>query len=626
MKKSLKSFGLILWMYPVLLVMACKIGDKEPEEAIPDAAAAVEEAVSDIPVNPLKEAYFGETHLHTSASMDAFIGGNRISTEDAYRFARGEEVIINGSPMKLKVPLDFCAITDHAEYLGETFTLTNPGTPGYDDPIATQMREVDNLEDGLALFVKYVVTPNRTGEKPHPDFWQGFESVKSQWRKNFEATEKFNNPGAFTTIHAYEWSSAPKAGNLHRNVFFRDTVVPDIPFSAVEGRDPQQLWEWMKEQKSKGSKVFAIPHNSNGSKGLMFPEEDLSGNPVDADYIRTRSEMEPLIEMMQIKGNSEVYPKFWPNDEFASFETAESIQNYSDRTFEERNFVRYGLKRGLKYQKDISMNPFKYGFAGGTDNHNGSPGNVEEDNYSVGSHGLADQTAENRLNNSIDGWATAYDINPGALTGVWATSNTRGAIWDAMMQKETFATSGPRIKVRMFGGFEFRDGYNSYEAMVRAGMQRGVAMGGDLPTTHDGAPTFMVWAAKDPMGPNLDRIQIIKGWVENGEMKERIYNAALSDNREVQSDGSVTPLNAPVNLETGAFTTDKGAPELSAVWEDPDFDPTQQAFYYTRVIQLPTARWTLWDEIREGVQYPENVAKTIQERAWGSPIWYTPKQ
>ncbi|MGB5404763.1 MAG: DUF3604 domain-containing protein, partial [Robiginitalea sp.] len=302
------------------------------------------------------------------------------------------------------------------------------------------------------------------------------------------------------------------------------------------------------------------------------------------------------------------------------------IQNYSDRTFEERNFVRYGLKRGLKYQKDISMNPFKYGFAGGTDNHNGSPGNVEEDNYSVGSHGLADQTAENRLNNSIDGWATAYDINPGALTGVWATSNTRGAIWDAMMQKETFATSGPRIKVRMFGGFEFRDGYNSYEAMVRAGMQRGVAMGGDLPTTHDGAPTFMVWAAKDPMGPNLDRIQIIKGWVENGEMKERIYNAALSDNREVQSDGSVTPLNAPVNLETGAFTTDKGAPELSAVWEDPDFDPTQQAFYYTRVIQLPTARWTLWDEIREGVQYPENVAKTIQERAWGSPIWYTPKQ
>ncbi|MDM9630123.1 DUF3604 domain-containing protein [Robiginitalea aurantiaca] len=582
------------------------------------------EGSGNVQVNPLKEAYFGETHLHTSASMDAYIGGNRVSTEEAYRFARGEEVMINGSPMKLKRPLDFAAISDHAEYLGETYTLMNPGTPGYDDPIATQMREVDNLEDGLALFVKYVVTPNRTGSKPHPDFWQGVESVKSQWRKNFEATEKFNDPGKFTTIHAYEWSSAPKAGNLHRNVLFRDTVVPEVPFSAVEGRDPQQLWEWMKEQKAKGSKLFAIPHNSNGSKGLMFPDKDLSGNPVDADYIRTRNEMEPLIEMMQIKGNSEVYPKFWPNDEFANFETAESIQNYSDRTFEERNFVRYGLKRGLKYQEDFTMNPFKYGFAGGTDNHNGAPSNVEEDNYSVGSHGLADQTAEARVNNAIDGWATAYDINPGALTGVWADSNTRGAIWDAMKNKETFTTSGPRIKVRMFAGYGLADRYDSYQGMVEAGLANATPMGGDLPVSSGDAPKIMVWAQKDPIGPNLDRIQIIKGWVENGKMMEKIYNVALSDNRSVQADGSVEPLDAPVNMETGAFTTDKGAPELTAVWEDPDFNPAQQAFYYTRVIQLPTARWTLWDEIREGVTFPESVARTLQERAWGSPVWYTP--
>jgi len=613
-------------MGTLLLLGSCKTEKKDPVEFISDAASAAEGAAGDFPVNPLKDAYFGETHLHTSASMDAFIGGNRVSTEDAYRFARGEEVMVNGSLMKLKTPLDFCAVTDHAEYLGETYTLLNEGTPGYDDPVATQMREADNLEDGLALFVKYVVTPNRTGEKPHPDFWQGYESVKSQWRKNFEATEKFNDPGTFTTIHAYEWSSAPRAGNLHRNVFFRDTVVPDIPFSAVEGRDPQQLWQWMKEQKAKGSKVIAIPHNSNGSKGLMFPEADLSGEPVDADYIRMRSEMEPAIEMMQIKGNSEVYPKFWPNDEFANFETAPSIQNFSDRTFEERNFVRHGLKRGLKYQEDLGMNPFKYGFIGGTDNHNGSPGNVEEDNYMVGSHGLVDQTANGRLKNTIDGWATAYDINPGAITGVWAASNTREAIWDAMKRKETFATSGPRIKVRMFGGFGLDTSYAGYQAMVEAGMQYGVSMGGDLPTGQEGAPKFLVWASKDPLGPNLDRIQIIKGWLENGEMKEQIYNAAVSDNREIQADGSVAPLLAPVNLETGAFTTDKGAPELSAVWEDPDFDPGQQAFYYTRVIQLPTARWTLWDEIREGVSYPESVAKTIQERAWGSPIWYTPKQ
>lgn len=606
------------------VLLSCKGDPKDGANAVGEISSQANETLGNVPVNPLKEAYFGETHLHTSASMDAFIGGTRVSTEDAYRFARGEEMVINGSPLRLKRPLDFAAVTDHAEYLGETYTLLNEGTPGYDDPVATQMREVDNLEDGLALFIKYVVTPNRTGSKPHPDFWQGIESVKSQWRKNFEATEKYNEPGKFTTIHAYEWSSAPNAGNLHRNVFFRDTVVPDVPFSAVEGRDPQALWNWMKEQKYKGSKVFAVPHNSNGSKGLMFPEKDLDGNPVGAEYIELRSEMEPLIEMMQIKGNSEVYPKFWPNDEFANFENAESVQNYSDRTFEEKNFVRSGLKRGLKYQEDLGMNPFQYGFAGGTDNHNGATGNVEEDNYSVGSHGLADQTAQARLNNAIDGWAEAYDINPGALTGVWAESNTRGAIWDAMMAKETFATSGPRIKVRMFGGFGLSDAYPGYEAMVEGGIKNGTPMGGHLSTGEQGAPKFIVWASKDPIGPNLDRIQIIKGWVENGEMREKVYNVAVSDNREVAADGSVTPLNAPVNLETGAFDTSKGSPELSAVWEDPDFDPSLQAFYYSRVIQLPTARWTLWDEIREGVAYPESVARTLQERAWGSPIWYIP--
>jgi len=609
----------------IVLLFSCGGNQNGSSDAMDESISTAGDTLANVAVNPLKEAYFGETHLHTSASMDAFIGGNRISTEDAYRFAQGEQVTINGRPMKLKTPLDFCAVTDHAEYLGETYTLMNPGTPGYDDPVARQMREVDNLEDGLALFVKYVVLPNRTGEKPHPDFWQGYESVKSQWQKNFEATEKFNDPGKFTTIHAFEWSSAPQAGNLHRNVFFRDTVVPDIPFSAVEGRDPQQLWKWMGEQKAMGSKVFAIPHNSNGSKGLMFPEKDLSGNPIGIEYIQIRSEMEPLIEMMQIKGNSEVYPKFWPNDEFAGFETAESIQNYSDRTFEERNFVRYGLKRGLRYQESMAMNPFKYGFVGGTDNHNGAPGNVEEDNYSVGSHGLADQTAQDRVENSIDGWATAYDINPGAITGVWAESNTRGAIWDAMMRKETFATSGPRIKVRLFGGFDYADQYDDPTLMTRDGYEKGVPMGGDLPKAReDQSPSFLVYALKDPFGPNLDRVQIIKGWIEDGEMMEKIYNVIVSNDRLDPETGEASSIVAPVDLSTGAFNTEKGEAQMMTVWQDPDFDPSQNAFYYARVIQLPTARWTLWDEIREGVEYPDELEKTIQERAWSSPIWYKP--
>ena len=620
---KLKGLSILLLLSGGML-LSCKGESQNAKEAAAEMSAEAAESLQRIPVNPLKEAYFGETHVHTSASMDAFIGGSRITADDAYRFAKGEEMQINGSLHKLKRPLDFVAISDHAEYFGETYTMMNPGTPGYDDPIATQMREVDNLEDGLSLFVEYVVKPNRTGDKPHPDFWQGPESVKSGWRKNFVATERHYEPGKFTTLHAYEWTSAPNAGNLHRNVIFRDTLVPDLPFSAVDGRDPQELWAWMQQQMDQGRTLLAIPHNSNGSKGLMFPEKDLSDQPLSEDYLSTRNKMEPLIEMMQIKGNSEVHPKFWMNDEFADFETAESIQDFSDRKFEERNFVRYGLKRGLKHQDEAGINPFKYGFIGGTDSHNGTPSNVEEDNYSVGSHGLADQTAQDRVANTIDGWATAYDINPGSLAGVWAESNTREAIWDAMKRKETFATSGPRIKVRMFAGYDLQDAYDSYQSMVAAGTDQATPMGGDLPKSGGKSPKFLVWAMKDPIGPNLDRIQIIKGWVENGEMKEKIYNVAVSDNREINADGSVSPLNAPVNLETGAFDTSKGSPELSAVWQDPDFDPTQQAFYYSRVIQLPTARWTLWDEIREGVTYPESVAQTLQERAWGSPIWYDP--
>ena len=606
----------------LVIFVGCKKVANQKEE-LPHSSMTTEQLK--IKINPLKNAYFGETHVHTSSSMDAFIGGNRLTPEDAYRFARGEEVIANGSPHKLKRPLDFCAVSDHAEYLGETFTLMNEGTPGYNDPVARQMREANNYEDAMALFVKYVITPARTGGSSHPDFYQGEASTMSGWRKNFKATEKYNQPGLFTTLHAFEWTSAPNAGNLHRNIIFRDTILPKIPFSANDSRDPQKLWAWMQLQIDLGSTLLAIPHNSNGSKGMMFPEVDIDGNPISTAYAETRQKMEPLIEMMQIKGNSEVHPQFWPNDEFADFEMAYSIQDYSGRKFEKRNYVRYGLERGLKYEEDLGVNPFKYGFVGGTDNHNGTPSNVEEDNYAVGSHGYADQTAENRTKQAIDGWATAYDINPGALTGVWAESNTRGAIWDAMKNKETFATSGPRMKVRLFGGYDFDAAYSD-NSFVEDGYAKGVPMGGDLSEAKGKSPQFIVWAIKDPIGPGLDRIQIIKGWMDHGEMKEKIYNVAVSDSREIKADGSVSPLNATVDLKTGDFNSDKGSAQLITVWTDPDFDASQKAFYYARVLQLPTARWNLYDEIRENVTFPETVPKTIVERAWSSPIWYTPKK
>lgn len=578
-----------------------------------------QKAEAQVKQNPYKEAYFGETHVHTGVSMDAFIGGNRLTPEDAYRFARGEAVNMNGQMHKIKRPLDFCAVTDHSEFMGEAYSLMNPGAPGYNDPIAKAFRETTDLNEALGLYKKYVLDPLSGGGSPHPSFFQGPESIKSTWKKNFEATEKYYQPGKFTTIHGYEWTSAPDGGNLHRNLLFRDTNLPDMPFSSNESPDPEKLWQWMGTQRAKGMKVFAMPHNSNESKGMLFTESTLEGKPITKEYVQTRASMEPLIEMMQIKGNSEVVPQFWPNDEFADFENAKTLQNYNGRVFKKENFVRYGLTRGLKYKQDLGTNPFKYGFVGGTDNHNGTPSNVEEDNYALGSHGLTDRTAEARSKNDLEGEMRIADMNPGALTGVWATSNTRGAIWDGMLAKETFATSGPRMKVRAFAGQGFAKSYTSYNSLVQDGYKKGVPMGGDYKGKT--APQILVWAVKDPIGPNLDRIQIVKGWVENGQMKDKIYNVVASGNR-LRKDGSVEPINAPINLKTGQFNTQKGSAELMGVWTDPDFDAKQQAYYYVRVLQLPTARWNLYDELRANVKYPDDVKKQIVERAWGSPIWY----
>lgn len=583
------------------------------------ACMAQEAGYASVMENPLKDAYFGETHLHTGVSMDAFIAGNRLTPDDAYRFAKGEEIMVNGSMHKIKRPLDFCAVTDHSEFMGEAYSLMNPDARGYNHPIATAFRETTDLKEALQLYGEYVLKPLSSGESPHPDFFQGPEAIKSTWKKNFEATEKHYQPGKFTTIHAYEYTSAPDGGNLHRNVFFRDTNVPELPFSSNESPDPEKLWEWMEVQRSKGMKVFSIPHNSNESKGLLFTETTLEGKPIDREYLELRSSMEPLIEMMQIKGNSEVVPQFWPNDEFADFENALTIQKFNDRIFRKHNFVRYGLNRGLKYKSEQGINPFKYGFVGGTDNHNGTPSNVEEDNYTVGSHGLADRTAEIRSTSDLEGEMSVYDLNPGALTGVWATSNTRGAIWDSMFARETFATSGPRMKVRAFAGQGFSASYDSYEKLVQDGYAKGVPMGSDYSGTE--APQILVWAVKDPIGPNLDRIQIIKGWLEDGEMKDTVYDVVASGDR-LQADGSVEPIDAPIDLETGQFNTEKGSPELMGVWTDPDYDPNQQAYYYVRVLQLPTARWTLYDEIRHQVKFPDDAKKQIVERAWGSPIWH----
>jgi hypothetical protein len=606
-----------------LLVSCANESSVVEEETL--TAEKVVSGANEIPSNPLKEAFFGETHMHTSFSLDAYIGGNRMTPDQSLQFAQGKQITmeLTGKKVQLKRPLDFAAVTDHAEYIGEMYTVMYPEAKGYDTEQAKQLRNVKGLEEAEKLFLDLVVSSNRSSTPQHPELYQGVVTNMSAWQIMNEATEKHNQPGKFSTLHAFEWSGAPEGGNLHRNIIFRDTIVPDFPVSYIEVNRETELWDWLQTITDNGSTVLAIPHNSNASKGMMFDVNMPDGMPLTQQYAEKRQKWERTIEMMQIKGNSEVHPKFWPNDEFADFELAPSLENYSGRKFEQKNFVRDGLKQGLKYEAELGINPYKLGFNGGTDNHNGEMSNVEEDNY-TGSHGLTDGTAQDRVENEIPGWAKTYDINPGSITGVWAPRNTRADIWDALHTRETFATSGPRMKVRLFAGYGYKDAYENYEDFVADGYARGVPMGGDLKHSES-EPSFLIWAQKDPMNVNLDRVQIIKGWYDNGELKEQIHNVGVSDNR-LKPDGTVIPTDVVVNLETGKTELGKGSAEFMLTWHDPDFNVDQHAFYYLRVLQLPTARWTLWDEIREGVEYPADVKRIIQERAWSSPIWFTPSK
>ena len=626
--------ALVLAIAVLLSLSAC--GDKPPPvdaseaETPPEVTTKDKVAESVIETNPLRNAYFGETHLHTAYSLDAYIGGARITPDDAYRFAKGEEMIINGRKHRISEPLDFAAVTDHAEYLGEMYSTMNDGAPGYDQELLNELRSLSDFEEQEAWFLEYVVKSNRSDTPQHPPFYAGPETTRSAWQVILEAAERHNDPGTFTTIPAFEWSGAPKGANLHRNVFFRDTNVPDMPVSYIDVNREDGLWDWMAGLEKQGMKVFAVPHNSNASKKMMFAPDDAAGNPIDLEYAQMRAHFEPLIEMMQIKGNSEVHRKFWTADEFADFENADSLANYSGRTIERENFVRYGLIKGLKYEKSLGTNPYKYGIAGGTDNHNGAPGNVSEDNWAVGSHGGADGSIERRRTGEVGGWAEGKDINPGALTGVWATANKREPIWDALKNRETFGTSGPRIKVRLFAGFDLPDGANDSMKLVKQGYENGVPMGGTL--TASSRPDegkvlrFTVWATKGANDANLDRIQLIKGWVDDaGNLQEKIVNVVWSGERAQDQNGNLPPVGNTVDIKTATYINDIGSVELIGSWVDKEFDANRGAVYYARVLQIPTPRWSTYDAVRAGLPLLNDVPATVQERAWTSPIWYSPK-
>ncbi len=580
---------------------------------------------TDVTVYPLNEAFFGDLHVHTRFSFDAYIGNCVASPTDAYIFAKGNTIEILGRQVKLRRPLDFAAVTDHSEFLGELYTIQNSDERGHNALLARVFRSVRTDTVRMRQLFDQIRTRPHNRERQHFNFFQGYETTKKAWMETLLAAEEHYQPGTFTTLAGYEWTNTHGHGHLHRNVIFRDMVVPDYPVSALEARTPEDFWKSLEVYTQEGSKVLAIPHNSNLSKGFMFPQTKLDGSPIDVDYVTMSNRYEPLVEIHQAKGNSEVHAEFWENDEFADFE------NSSFLPAQKNNYVRDALKRGLKYEAELGVNPYKYGLIGSTDTHNATSGNTEENDDFIGNHSRIDENAESRRNSewvltaseADYGRKTYQALNPGGLVAVWAQSNTRGDIWDALERKEAFATSGGRIKVRFFGGYDFKSQYTLYEELVQAGYNKGIPMGGDL--SENKTPSFIIWAQKDAESANLDRIQVIKGWYKDGELHEKIYNVALSDNRKLNSDGTVPDNGATVNMETGEWDKSKGAIELQTVWTDPDFDASARCFYYLRVLELPTARYTLIDEIRDGVKYPESTKRTIRERAWSSPIWYSPK-
>ena len=581
-------------------------------------------AATEVPENPQKNLYFGATHVHTAYSLDAFLGGTRQTPGDAYRHAKGEAVIVNGMPHRMRRPLDFAAVTDHAEYLGEMYAAMNPGTPGHDNPQIQQLISLTDFEERRNWFIKYVIKAGRGAQRQHTPFYPGEAVLSNAWKVVTSAAAEHNEPGVFTALNGYEWSAAPGGANLHRNVIFRGANVPALPMSAVDIPTEEGLWEWLQVQEKQGSRAIALPHNSNASKGRMFPKEDSSGAAIDKGYADLRQRYERAIEMMQIKGNSEVYRTFWAADEFADFENADSIGNFSGRVPLKENYVRYGVVQGMADQQQLGINPFKLGFVGGTDSHNGLMGDTDEDNF-VGGHGAEDATPERRRSAVVGGWIAAREQTTGSLTAVWAPSNTREAIWDAIYNREVYATSGPRMALRFFAGWNYEASMLGRADVIRKAYAGGVPMGGDLSRSRGKAPKFLVLANKDALGANLDRIQIIKGWVDSaGTTHDKVFDVVWSGERQPGANGKLPAVGNTVDLTTATYRNTIGSSELAAVWEDPEFNPQQRALYYVRVLEIPTPRWTTYDAVREGLPLLDNVPSTFQERAWSSPIWYQP--
>ncbi len=582
---------------------------------------------------------WGDTHLHTDISMDAGAFGNRLGLDAAYRFARGEEVVTStGIRARLSRPLDWLVIADHSDNMG-FFPDMIAGAPHIlSDPTGKDWYNRIQAGEGVGVAIELIGLFSQGKFPPALIYTPDSAPYKSAWAKTVAAAEQYNDPGNFTAFIGYEWTSLVQGNNMHRVVVYRDDGDKGgqmVPFTTIEpmgSTNPRDLWKWLEEYEDKtGGDVLAIAHNGNLANGIMFPmRAQYDGRKLDDEYVQARAKWEPLYEATQIKGDGETHPFLSPDDEFADYETWDignlDVSEAKTEDMLAGEYAREALKRGLALEERLGTNPYKFGMIGSTDSHTSLVA-VEEDNF-FGKHSGAEPSPERMMhpfmsneNGTIMGWQQVAS----GLAAVWASENTREAIFDAMARKETYATTGSRMMVRFFGGWDYTATDLNSRQPVFAGYAKGVPMGGDLTAAPEGkAPTFMAYAVRDPIGANLDRIQVVKGWLDGKELKEKVYDVAWSGDRRIGTDGKLPPVGNTVNVATASWTNTIGAPELGVVWTDPEFDPKQRAFYYVRVLEIPTPRWSLYDAVRFDIKHPDGAPTSTQERAYTSPIWYTP--
>jgi hypothetical protein len=632
MKLNALSVRLVLIIGSMTLAACGK--QEAPPPAATVAAPAPQAKSAPEPTYPTR-AYFGDTHVHSGWSADAGLDGATLSPEDAFRFARGEEVKSNtGQMAKLKRALDWIVITDHSDGMGTINEIRDGNPKMIADPVLKRMYEAmrsgDEEKSRAALLE--IINLQSTGKLPKQvmdPMW-----MVSAWDKTVRIADKYDEPGKFSALIGYEWTPNPGGGdNLHRNVIYRDgadKAGQELPLTTFQTEDPEKLWEWMEKYEAKtGGKLLAIPHNGNLSNGRMFEEKTFTGAPLTKGYADARQKWEPLFELTQIKGQSESHPSLSPTDEFAGWDLWDrgNLNGVAKKPAMLRTeYWREALKSGLRLEATLGTNPFKYGANAATDTHTGLA-TADDDNFwgkFAGSEPSPTRWKPVMIGGGRPGVIYSWEQAAAGYVGVWATANTRAALWDAMKRKETFATTGPRMTVRFFGGFGF--GAGDTADLVKAGYGKGVPMGGDLKSSPDGkAPTFLIAAMKDPEGANLDRVQVIKGWLgADGKTQEKIYDVKWAGDRKPDASGKLPPVGNTVDLATATYANSIGAAELATSWSDPDFDPKLKAVYYVRVLEIPTPRWTAYDAVRYKITMPKKVTMIQQERALTSPIWYTP--